>query len=236
MKKSTLVLVVLVPVVSLIVTSCGKPSGSAAAPAAAVAPTTQAAAPSYTMVVATEAELPACAAANAKQLVYVTESTTFKSCEQGAWTAISIKGKDGAAGLTITSNTLLNPYNTNICTTYASIEECYFTGGQLVKFSDNTILLTGTYAYDSFVPAASNGNSDDYDRLANSISLMIPPSVTAAYQRLDWSVSRGSVNLKGLYLVYYRATDVAKIIFDTNANGTPDTGDEVVHTVVKSSW
>jgi hypothetical protein len=234
LKLSPLILSTFIPLVA----SCGtSSSGGGGAPAPAESKNTN-----YTMVVDTIADLPACGATNPKQLVYVTSESTFKSCESGTWTAISIAGKDGAAGapgadgLSITSNQILSPYNTNICTMYSSLESCYFNGGQIVKYSDGTVLITGSYSYDLFVSSASNGGYAEYDRLANSITMLVPPTVTAGFQRLDWWVSRGTVAFKRLFLVYDRTTDGVSIIFDTNGSGTVNTGDETVHTVVKTSW
>lgn len=220
------------PILLTSLASCGDSSGGgggAAAPA-------QSQNPAYTMVVSASSDLPVCGRSNLKQLVYVSSESTFKSCDAAGWTNIEIKGKDSPSGTTILSNQLLNSYNTNICTMYSSIESCYFNGGQIVKYSDGTVFITSAYSYELYVTAAANGGYAESDRLANSISMIVPPNTQAAFQRLDWDVSHAGVTFKQLYLVYERATDEVKIIFDTNGSNSVNQGDTTVHTVTRSNW
>ncbi len=44
----------------------------------------------YSMALATEAELPACDAAHDKQLVYITETKEFQTCQAGAWAKVEL--------------------------------------------------------------------------------------------------------------------------------------------------
>ena len=68
---------------------------------------------------------------------------------------------------------------------FASIESCYFNGGQFVKYSDGSILITGSYSYDLYVASASNGGYAEYDRLSNSITMIVPPTVSALFHELS---------------------------------------------------
>lgn len=184
--------------------------------------------PSYTMAVANDDQLPACAAANDKQLVYVKSTGVFKSCEAGNWLSIDIKGKDG---LTVTSNQLLNPYTTNLCTRYSAIESCFFSGGQMVKYSDGSVLLTGSYAYDMFISI----DDGEWDRMTTSLTMLVPPNAPTFWQRLDWSVAREGADGRALYMVYDRALDRVGLVYDSNDNAQPDLSDEVLHIVERSA-
>lgn len=52
----------------------------------------------YTNYAATEMDLPACDSKRQGALAYVNSLEAFKACQSGTWTAVTIKGKDGAAG------------------------------------------------------------------------------------------------------------------------------------------
>jgi hypothetical protein len=186
--------------------------------------------PFYSMTVATDAELPSCASANDKQLVYVKTSGAFKSCDAGQWVTIDIKGKDG---MTVVSNQLLSPYTTNLCTRYSSIESCFFTGGQIVKYSDGSVLLTGSYAYELFFDDDNGGG--DFDRMTSSITMLVPPTVQYFWQKLDWSVARQDDDGRPLYMIYDRSNDRVVLVYDANDNAQPDLTDEILHTVVKTA-
>lgn len=212
----------------MLLSSCGTRGGVVAASAAGTgggASVPQA----YTMVVAEDGELPACSTSNKKQLVYVKSTGTFKSCEDGAWSAIEI------GGLRVVSNSLLTPYATNICTFYSSFNSCYFRGGQLVKYSDGSVLLTGAYT-NFYMTDAPISSEPEYDRNSTSISFLIPAAASYGYQLLDESVARGNGDFKNLYLVYVKSTDVVAIVFDSNDDGDPDLSDEIVHNVARTNW
>lgn len=184
----------------------------------------------FSIVIDSDADLPACGDANKKQLVYVNSTKTFKSCETSGWVVIDM------GGYKIVSNKAIKPYDTDLCTMFPTIESCYFNGGQIVKYSDGSVLITSGYSYDMFVSASANGGSPEYDRLASSITVVVAPEMQVMWQRLDWSVSRGSVAFSALYLVYSRQSDSIKIVFDSNDSGELDATDEVVHTAVISDW
>ena len=78
---------------------CGKAESGKDAPAAIPVPS-PAADPvtMQSMLVETEAGLPACDASRAQQLVYVTDVQQFRACTNGQWAAVSIKGEKGDKG------------------------------------------------------------------------------------------------------------------------------------------
>jgi hypothetical protein len=53
---------------------------------------------SYTMLLDSAANLPACAATNEGQLVYLKTEAQFQACSAGAWAVVEIKGEKGDAG------------------------------------------------------------------------------------------------------------------------------------------
>jgi hypothetical protein len=129
----------------------------------------------------------------------------------------------GEAGVSITSSRLINPYPSDLCTDY-SAQLCLFTGGQVVKFSDSTVLVTGTYSM-----IYADGVSDT-DTDGNSITMIVPPSSTGMWQRLSYTVGRSGI-LGSLWFVYTRSPEAVTLVFDTNANLIMDSGDEVIATL-----
>ncbi len=216
-------------VLASFVVGCGQGAQNGASPVAGGggANTSQ---PVYSMTVSTDAELPACGDANKKQLVYVTSTKTFKTCEPSGWVVVEM------GGLKVVSNHMLKPYSNNICTEFSSIESCYFGGGQIVRYSDGSVLVTGTYFYDFFSSSSMNSGYPEYDRLSSSITMLVPPQLTGMYQKLDWDVSRSAAIGSGLFLVYQRSVDGVAVVFDSDEDGDPEPTDELVHMVVESDW
>ncbi len=216
-------------VLASFVVGCGQGAQNGASPVAGGggANTSQ---PVYSMTVSTDAELPACGDANKKQLVYVTSTKTFKTCEPSGWVVVEM------GGLKVVSNRRIMPNGYNLCTEYSSIEFCAFNGGQIVKYSDGSVLLTSGYSYEFYASDDMTGGDPEYDRMANSITLLVPPEMGVMYQRLDWKVSRPSGIFKNLFLVYIRDQDAVKVIFDSNSDGEAGVTDEVVHTALIADW
>ena len=228
MKSLTAVSLLLPTTLSLVLVGCGA-AGSGGSPAAAGGGSSGAQGSPYSMVVASDDQLPTCSSSNDKQLIYVKSTSVFKSCDAGQWAVIEIKGKDG---MTVTSNQLLNSYSANLCTRYSQIENCVFNGGQIVKYSDGSVLLTGGYSYNMFVSGSDVG---DIDRMTSSITMLVPPDAQYFWQRLDWDVARGLDDGKSLFMVYDRANDKIILIYDTDDNGRPDPTDEILHTVLRTA-
>jgi hypothetical protein len=184
----------------------------------------------YSMAVLSDDELPPCAASNNKQLVYVKSTKIFKSCDDGQWTSIDINGKDG---MTVVSNQLLQPHFVNLCTRYSLIENCFFTGGQIVKYSDGSVLLTGGYSYELY---ADDGTAvGEWDRMTSSITMLAPPETAIMWQRLDWAVSREGDDGRSLFMVFDRVNDRVILLYDSDNNAEPDITDEILLTVTKTA-
>lgn len=128
------------------------------------------------------------------------------------------------SGITISSNKLINSYTTDMCTQYTG-ESCIFVGGQVVRFSDGTVLATGAWRYLFTV----SGDTDTDD---NTVTVIVPSTTTAAYQRLSIYVASGS-GYKSIYLVYIRSSDSFQLAIDSDADGVPDT---TVTTLTESNW
>lgn len=87
--------------VTLGVSACGNSanlSGDDSSSAGETPPSQGTANGSYSMVIDAGQPLPPCDANSEKHLVYVIAETSFKVCQGGTWTAIDIKGPQGAAG------------------------------------------------------------------------------------------------------------------------------------------
>jgi hypothetical protein len=194
-----------------------------------------------TLVVATTAAEPACVATNENQLIYVRDVGKFKVCASGVWSEVDIKGPKGdigekgdagtagVDGLRILSNKLLPFHQDNICTEYSAIESCYYTGGQVVKLSDGSMIVTSSYAYDLSTSAP------EWDRMSSSLTLIVPPDVGGAFQKLDWWVTRTGSITGSLYFVYQRQPEKFLVIFDDDFDG-PDPADEVIKDLTPANW
>ncbi|MBX9768699.1 MAG: hypothetical protein K2X47_15605 [Bdellovibrionales bacterium] len=153
----------------------------------------------------------------------------FVGCgKDGAQGPAGAKGEKGDLGVYVTSNQLINAYNTDLCTQYAN-EICSFAGGQVVKFSDNTIMILGAYRYFFY-----NGTTDT-DSDTTSITAMVPPTQANFYMKLSTMVARGS-GYKSLFLTFARSGSVLKLIADTDGDEIPESSDEQLATLTVSDW
>lgn len=129
--------------------------------------------------------------------------------------------------LSVTSNQLISSYVTDMCTEFAN-EVCYFDGGQVVKYSDGSIVLMGTYVF-----AYSVAGDSDTDQ--NTATIVIPSSQSGAYVRLSRFVARGG-GYKPLYLVYQKSPETVGLKLDTDSDGVLEASDETITTLSLSSW
>lgn len=182
--------------------------------------------------------LPDCSAVNDKQLVYNTTTYAFYSCESGTWIDIDLNsgsnGEGKNASLSILENKLIQSSETNICNEFDLFETCVFNGGQIIKFSDGSVFINGTYSYQYIY---SEDYDEEYDRLTNSVTIIVPPNVDGAYMRLDWAVSREGEYFENLFLVYDRSDHKVFIVFDTDGDLEPNMiYDEIVLTPKLINW
>jgi len=146
------------------------------------------------------------------------------------------KAKDAASAsetagntFSIASNKRINAYTTNMCTQFAG-DNCAFLGGQLLKFSDGSVQITGGWGFQY-----TSGGGTDTDTDQNTVTLTFPASTTSGYLTLSQFVARGS-GYKAIYLVWDRSSDGLILVHDTNGNATPDGSDTVITTLSTSSW
>ena len=130
-------------------------------------------------------------------------------------------------GTAVVSNRIVSSVATNLCTQYTG-EGCYFGGGQIVKFSDDSVLILGIWLFGYNV-------SGDTDTDQNSITAFFPSTVSASYMRVSTFVARGA-GYKNLYLVYQRSPELLPLVHDTNGSATVDAGDTTLATLSITSW
>ena len=174
-----------------------------------------------TYAVTSAADLPACDSTTMGRLYYLETEASFKVCKVSGWATITV-------GQTIISNKVINPYTTNMCTQFTG-DFCVFNGGQIVKYSDGSVLILGAWSY-----AFEIAGDTDIDQ--QTISYLVPPTqVTGSYSRLSGFVARGS-GYKAMYLVYTRSGDALSLVHDTNGSSTVDTGDTTITTLSTTTW
>lgn len=122
-------------------------------------------------------------------------------------------------GNTITENYLIQPVLESLCTEFSAIESCYFLKGQLVKYSDGSILFGGTFRYLNLAP-----NYTDTDH--NTILGIVPPNFNSLALPLS-SIARGD-GYKPLLLVYNRNPEAVFLVMDKDYSDTYTAGDDVI--------
>lgn len=134
----------------------------------------------------------------------------------------------GEAGVSIQSNQLIQgDLITDLCTQYT--DGCWFRGGQLVKFTDGSVLFTGALEY-LWVSAAGDTDSNTL-----AVTGIIPPSINVAWEFLSDMVARGAGYAR-LWMVYQRSPETLALVHDTNKNLVCEGTDEVVKTLTLTSW
>jgi len=192
------------------------------------------------LLVATQASLPACDAARQGALAYAKAEAKFFACEGAAWAAVEIKGEKGdpgakgdqgatgTAGFTVARYQSMDPGGVDFCTQYTSIESCYFNGGQILRFVDGSLLITGGWTY---AASYSAGGDTDTDVDFAAFTFIVSATSSGSWQRLHPSVARGA-GYRSVFLTFERASNTFKLIHDTNGDAEPSSTDEVLKTVV----
>jgi hypothetical protein len=153
---------------------------------------------------------------------------------QSLVTAFQETDSAGTAGLTIVSNQSINRFGpdvylgtgTNLCPTYGTTDTCSFEGGQLVKYSDGSVYLSGRYRM--IRDDAPNTNTS-YQEGFNA-QLIKPTSNTSDI--VMTSKHYVSVNNpRVLFLHWERGTDLIQLVIDTNQNQQVDVSDTVLKTL-----
>jgi hypothetical protein len=79
------------------------------------------------------------------------------------------------------------------------------------------------------------GTSGDTDTDQSAITMLVPPTTQSAWSKMTSFVARGT-GFKGLYLVYTHSGGVLQLVHDTDGDGAPDAGDELLTTLTLSNW
>ncbi|MBN8540781.1 MAG: hypothetical protein J0L82_10380 [Deltaproteobacteria bacterium] len=129
--------------------------------------------------------------------------------------------------LSVTSNVRLSSSTTDLCIEYVG-HSCFFSGGQIVKYSDGSIILLGAFA-----TIYANGGDTDTDQ--NAVTVVLPGSITGGYIKLSDFVARGS-GFRAAFLVYVKASNTAYVVYDTDNDGVAEDTDETLLTLTQTSW
>ena len=206
-------------VLGLLVSACSK-GGDGGAKAAAETPAPP---PWGSYVVSSSADLPGCSGEVVGRLYYIKAEAALKACDSSGWITVN-------TGTYMTSNKIIDAYGPDICSSHTNLG-CYFNGGQIVKYSDGSILMLGSM---TTIYYTTSGDVDT-DSDTSSISVVLPANVTLSYQTLSELVDRGS-GFRRLFLMYSRSSDTIALVVDTNNDQTPDSNDEIVGTLSVSDW
>lgn len=175
-----------------------------------------------TYSVETSSALPSCSGDIVGRLYYVEDSQVFRVCKAAGWQTIVL-------GNAIVSNQIISYTNTDYCTQYDG-ESCGFSGGQLVRYADGSVMLLGSWTF-----LYTNATDHDTDSDVTTISVVYPPTVTTAWQRLSPFVARGT-GYKAAFLVYTRSPESIRIVHDTDGDGIPEVTDQVLYTAALNNW
>lgn len=169
---------------------------------------------SYSVVSASS--LPTCDSSTSGRLYYIEDTQSFKVCKDAGWTAIAL-------GNSVSSVQTISNTATDYCTQFTG-ENCYFQGGQLIKYADGSFSLIGSWIF-------SYSNAGDTDTDSSTTQALFPSSYTGGYLKLNLIVARGA-GYKSVYLYYIKSPEAVKVVLDTNANGVPEPSgaDETLYT------
>jgi hypothetical protein len=122
----------------------------------------------------------------------------------------------------------MEPAGVDYCTEFPTIESCYFNGGQIVRYSDGAVLITGVWTYRAWY----NGGADtDSDVDVAAFTFVVTADHISSWQRLHPTVARGA-GYKSVFLTFDRATDKFRLVYDDNDDGEPSATDPVLKEIV----
>lgn len=138
------------------------------------------------------------------------------------------------SGLTIVSNQRINRVGpdvytgvgSNLCAAYLTTDRCSFEGGQLVKYSDGSTYVSGTFrTYHD-----DTANTDSY-YADNFSAFLFKPSDASGTIILSARYYVAVGNPRILFLHWDRTTDVIRLVIDSNQNQQVDATDTVLRTL-----
>jgi len=193
------------------------------------------ASPWNSYAVTSAADLPTCTGDIVGRLYFLETENEFRVCKSTGWTTIVINGtsgtngsdgSDGTNGISVTTNKTISVPGVDYCTQFTG-EDCYFRGGQIVTYSDNSFMINTFWAYNYVV-------SGDTDLDESSSSFYFPSSYTGAQIRLHSLVARGG-GYKSTYLVYIKSSGLTQVWLDADNDRIAGNGtDELLYTATLS--
>lgn len=164
--------------------------------------------PWNTFSIATPADLPSCSGDIIGRLYFIESTNDFRVCKSTTgWTVVALTTNPG---ITISSIRNIASSSTDFCTQYVS-DLCLFSGGQILTYSDGSILLSYKWVFDYLV----SGDSD-VDILAET--LFIPTSSTTASKAMYPKVARGTTGYRNVYIVLTKTPFKIEVWHDTNGD------------------
>ncbi len=208
----------------------------------------------YLTSVNTSGELPACTKETEGRIIYIKANAVFNACNDLAWSEIDLrgakgekgdvggigeKGDQGAAGITVASNRSIDASDTDFCSDISKANDvnCYFVGGQIITFSDGSILIDGTFVYESFILSPDLDTNFDTANVTAFLSSNMNRSQTLMSIRArPVPTAENPSNWADIWLTYERKTDKAAIGLDKSGDGILQKSTEIVENLVISEW
>ena len=134
--------------------------------------------------------------------------------------AKGLDGQDGTNGLAIDSISSLASSTEDFCT-YFSNEYCYFKGGQIVRYSDGTVMIQANWSYAYVI--SGDTNTDD-----SSVTFIIPNHWNGALIQVSNLVARGVASYRDAYIVYDSVNNKAQLRVDSDNDGIIESTDELL--------
>ena len=137
-------------------------------------------------------------------------------------------------GLEVTSNKLLSAHPEDLCDLYNEFSFCYFKGGQIVKYSDGSVQILGSFEF-AYIGEDSLGD-EWMDTDNHSVTFIVPPEADYSWAYLN-SLATAVNEPANLFLVYERAYDRVGLYSDTDENYEFDpTRDRFVGKIEVTNW
>lgn len=115
---------------------------------------------------------------------------------------------------------------TDFCTQFTG-DACYFGGGQIIKFTNGTVYITGGWRHVYI-------NGADSDTFQSTITGWFPSSYAAPYAELSSFVARGS-GLRKTWIVYNKTAGTLSLVYDADGDSIPTASDTTLTTLTTAT-
>ena len=156
----------------------------------------------------------------------ILSSNEVSSTEYACNGSAGADGADGTDAVSVVSNRLISGDNTDYCTYYNN-ETCFFTGGNLIKYSDGSLFFEASWRHAFIVYGDINTDH-------NSVSAMFPAGTESGFILLYHAVAYG-LSYRSMWIQYTASTDSVELYYDTDDDGIID-DNEKVKTLSFESW